>query len=109
MTIGTLTPYSFPVEEGTAGQILKYNAVSTELEWATDLTTTTWGSITGTLSNQTDLQTALDAKQDNAPVSEPALPGSTGAQGTWATGSGYLYFCIATDTWVRFAVVSSWT
>jgi hypothetical protein len=24
----------------------------------------TWGSITGTLSNQTDLQTALNAKQD---------------------------------------------
>lgn len=32
-----------------------------------------WGDVTGTLSNQTDLQTALDAK---APLSSPALTGT---------------------------------
>lgn len=32
-----------------------------------------WGGITGTLSNQTDLQTALDAK---APLASPALTGT---------------------------------
>jgi hypothetical protein len=30
----------------------------------------TWGSITGTLSDQTDLQSALDAKQDSISVSD---------------------------------------
>ena len=36
----------------------------------------TWGSITGTLSNQTDLQTALDAKQALSliHISEPTRP-----------------------------------
>ena len=33
----------------------------------------TWGSIGGTLSNQTDLQTALDAKQDNLSSSDTLL------------------------------------
>lgn len=47
----------------TTGQVLKYNGT----EWApgTDLSGGgggTWGSITGTLSSQTDLQTALDSK-----------------------------------------------
>ena len=32
--------------------------------WANPTATTAWGNITGTLSNQTDLQNALNAKQD---------------------------------------------
>ena len=46
----------------------------------------TWGSITGTLSNQTDLNTALGLK---APLASPALTGTptapTAAQGTNTT------------------------
>lgn len=42
----------------------------------------TWGSITGTLSNQTDLQTALNAK---APVNNATLTGTTTAATLTAT------------------------
>jgi hypothetical protein len=46
---------------GTSGQVLE--VVSGEPVWTTPSTSaTTWGSITGTLSSQTDLQTALNAK-----------------------------------------------
>jgi hypothetical protein len=46
----------------TNGQVLKYNS-STNL-WVndTDVGGVAWGGITGTLSSQTDLQTALDGK-----------------------------------------------
>jgi len=43
-----------------------------------------------------------------APVTAPATPTSAGAQGTWATDGTYLYWCIATNTWVRWVVVTSW-
>lgn len=48
----------------TNGQVLKYNS-STNL-WVndTDVGGVAWGGITGTLSDQTDLQTALDGKYD---------------------------------------------
>ena len=38
--------------------------------------TPTWGSITGTLSSQTDLQSALDAKADSSSISAVGLSGS---------------------------------
>lgn len=49
-----------------------------------------WGGITGTLSSQTDLQTALDAK---APLASPIFTGTLSAasislSGSLATGSG---------------------
>ncbi len=40
-----------------------YQLVNTNLGGGTGNTTTIWGAITGTLSNQTDLQSALDGKQ----------------------------------------------
>jgi hypothetical protein len=46
------------------GQILKYNATTQKWENSAAGGGGTWGSITGTLSDQTDLQDALDAKQD---------------------------------------------
>ena len=48
----------------SGGQILKYD--STDSKWKnTSVAPTTWGSISGTLANQTDLQTALNGKQDS--------------------------------------------
>jgi len=44
-------------QSGTTGQVLSSTATGTD--WIT-LSATTWGSITGTLSSQTDLNTALD-------------------------------------------------
>lgn len=56
----------------------------------------TWGSITGTLSNQTDLQAALDGKVDSdagGPVVDNASTGFT-----ILSPSGNVYFFRAVDT-----------
>lgn len=42
------------------------------------------------------------------PVSAPSGPSDTGTQGTWAFDGNYIYWCVATDTWVRWVVVTSW-
>jgi len=59
---------------------------------------TTWGSITGTLSSQTDLQTALDAK---APLASPALTGTptapTASAGTSTTQLATTAFVTTAD------------
>ena len=48
---------------GTAGQVLaKIDGVNYNTEWVDSTASAVWGNITGTLSDQTDLQTALDAK-----------------------------------------------
>lgn len=48
---------------GTTGQkLVKTSSKDFDTEWANDSGGSTWGTITGTLSNQTDLQSALDAK-----------------------------------------------
>lgn len=48
---------------GTAGQkLVKVNGVDFNTQWADDTGGGVWGEITGTLSAQTDLQSALDAK-----------------------------------------------
>ena len=47
---------------GTTGQVLtKASNTDGDVTWTTPAGGATWGSITGTLSNQTDLQTALDS------------------------------------------------
>lgn len=49
---------------GTDGQVLtKQSATDYDTDWE-DPSSGAWGSITGTLANQTDLQAALDAKMD---------------------------------------------
>lgn len=54
---------NIPSQTGQSGKFLTTNG--TDMSWATVSSGGgTWGSITGTLSNQTDLQNALDAKQD---------------------------------------------
>lgn len=106
--LGITSAYTFPAADGAANYVLTSHNDGTTT-WEINAASTAWGDITGTVSNQTDLQTALDAKQDMAPVGVPALPNSTGTQGTWSYGSGYLYICTATDTWIRVAVVTSWS
>ena len=64
---GHVTTLSITDEEGTQTvQILDGDASSGG----------TWGSITGTLSNQTDLQEALDAKADSSDLATVATSGS---------------------------------
>lgn len=54
----TDTPSSY---SGQTGKTVQVNAGETALEFV-DSISAEWGSITGTLSNQTDLQTVLDLK-----------------------------------------------
>jgi|GEM_PF-3123915 len=53
------------------GQVLKWNDSASEWQPANDLTSggggsVAWGAVTGTLSNQTDLQSALSGKSDTS-------------------------------------------
>lgn len=51
---------------GTTGQVLKKSSsVDYATEWGTAASAATWGGISGTLSAQTDLQAALNAKFNN--------------------------------------------
>lgn len=47
---------------GTSGEFLRTNGAGANPSWAAPSASATWGSITGTLSSQTDLQSALNAK-----------------------------------------------
>lgn len=55
--------YARPSSTGNESKFLKYNSTATMFECATpgDISSA-WGGITGTLSDQIDLQTALDAR-----------------------------------------------
>ncbi len=89
-----------------------------------------FGNIGGTLSDQTDLQAALDAKLDitqnladldDVPtavdnlglsdaviaVTAPLTAGAAGVAGTIAFDTGFVYVCVATNTWKR-AALTTW-
>lgn len=69
---------------GTAGQVMRVNSGATGLEWYTPSSGGgTWGSITGTLSDQTDLQSALNASG--------RLTGGNSWIGNQTFESGYVY------------------
>ena len=51
-----------PTLTGNALKYLRVNAGETATEWVSSSASVAWGAITGTLSSQTDLQSALDAK-----------------------------------------------
>lgn len=54
--------YLLPATDGTAGQVMTTDGFG-NVNWQDSATTIiSWGDIVGTLSDQTDLQTALDAK-----------------------------------------------
>lgn len=59
---------------------LTINGVTYDLSanrtWTIDTTSATWGNITGTLSNQTDLQNALNAKQDDITLTTTGTSGA---------------------------------
>ena len=53
-----------PTQTGNSGKVLSTDG--TDTSWVTPAGSAVWGAITGTLSSQTDLQTALDAKAAKA-------------------------------------------
>ncbi len=76
-----------------------------------------WGGITGTLSNQTDLQTALNLLAPKASPtftgniiestpSVPATAAAAGVAGSIAWDTGFIYVCTATNTWKRVAIAT---
>ena len=73
----------------TAGQALTYDG--TDLVWATagGGGGVAWGAITGTLSSQTDLQTALDAKQNKSSL--VTVSTSSNYSATAASENGVVY------------------
>src|SRR3990167_6332430 len=72
------------ISSPTNGQVLTYNGTV----WVNGAASGggTWGSITGTLSAQTDLQTALDAKLSSATAATTYVP-YTGATGNVDLGA----------------------
>jgi hypothetical protein len=52
--------------QANADKFIKVNAGGTDVEFSAGSGGVAWGAITGTLSAQTDLQTALDNKEDDA-------------------------------------------
>ena len=59
---GSLTATSFVISGGTSDDVLLGDGSTTSLAGISGGAGVAWGSITGTLSAQTDLQTALDGK-----------------------------------------------
>lgn len=79
---------------GTTGQVLtKQSSTDGDADWETP-TGGQWGQITGTLSNQTDLQTALDAKANTSTLA--TVESTTTASQSYSVGdylvlNGQLY------------------
>lgn len=66
-----------PSQSGNSGKILQTNG--TTATWQTPPPSGEWGEITGTLSDQTDLQSALDAKEVKSKVTPIDVSSSTAA------------------------------
>ena len=92
----------------TTGQALTYDG--TDLIWATVSASASWGSITGTLSSQTDLQTELDGKlpvktvNDQSANTAYTLASSDANMIVYSTGASSLTLTIPKDSTYSFAV-----
>lgn len=71
---------------GTNGYILSSTTAGTR-SWIAPPSSLAWGAITGTLSSQTDLQTALNAKQSSLTIGNLTDAGTDGITVTSGTGS----------------------
>lgn len=81
---------TLPDQSGHSGEFLTTDG--SNLSWAAAGGGGAWGSITGTLSDQTDLQTALDAK---APLTSPNF--ATSARFGYSTASRVPYLDASKD------------
>ncbi|MEI6616266.1 MAG: hypothetical protein WCL59_06760, partial [Cyanobium sp. ELA507] len=84
-SIAASVTLTLPSTAGSANQVLTTNG-SGSLSWTSPAAAAAWGGIGGTLSSQSDLNTALAAK---APLASPALTGTptapTASAGTNST------------------------
>ena len=83
----------FPSQVGNANKVLKTDGLN--LSWGVNSASVAWGGISGTLSNQTDLQTALNAKQATL-VNQSNIKSINGAS---ILGSGDLTVTSSGTTW----------
>lgn len=72
----------------TANDVLTYDG--TDLVWAAPVASVAWGGITGTLSTQTDLQTALDGK-----LAAPSVNSQTSSYTLASGDANNVIFCPA--------------
>ena len=49
---------------------------------------------------------AIDTYLSGTKVTPPASAGATGTAGNYAVESGFVYFCVATNTWERVAIAT---
>ena len=77
---GNIDIDSLPSQTGQSGKFLTTDG--TDASWATIQGGGTWGSITGTLSDQVDLQDALNAKQDKLTAGENITIAEQGGEWT---------------------------
>jgi hypothetical protein len=81
---------------GTTGQVLaKNSATNYDTEWV-DVSGGVWGTITGTLSNQTDLQNALNAKFDDPTGTTSQYLRGDGSLATFPSLTGFVPYTGAT-------------
>jgi hypothetical protein len=81
---------------GTTGQVLAKNSnTNYDTEWV-DVSGGVWGTITGTLSNQTDLQNALNAKFDDPTGTTSQYIRGDGSLATFPSLTGYVPYTGAT-------------
>jgi len=101
---GTKGDYRFS-ELTTANGLLRTDG-SGNVTSSIDLPDGTTGTTQTAGDNSTKIATT--AYIDGQKVSVPGTPTSTGVTGQWAYGSGYEYRCVATDTWIRKVVGTTW-
>jgi hypothetical protein len=77
----------------------KVDGTNWNVQWVTPASSATWGAITGTLSSQTDLQSALDAKADIT-ISATA-PSSPTSGDLWLRTTDYRTFTWTGVQWVE--------
>jgi hypothetical protein len=80
------------------GKTVTLNGVNYEIPTTGD---SEWGSKLTTFNES--VATAINTFK----VSVPATKTSTGTIGQWAAETGFLYICIATNTWQR-CVIADW-
>lgn len=83
---------------------------------STDYVTKLDNHITATQSVATEVENAregqanllanLNLKEDAFLVSAPANADSAGTAGQWAWDTGFIYVCVATNTWKRVAIAT---
>jgi hypothetical protein len=100
------TPTNGDLWTTTTGVYVRINGATQALSTATGAA---WGSITGTLSSQTDLQTALNAKLDSTTAASTYyLQTNPAGYITSSALSGYLTSATAASTYQTIAGMSSY-